>query len=84
MYISHQRCCQNWTYKEKIKFVEAAPSYTTQAEAARLVCRKKDTVFRLRSCLLRLRKEGLDAIDLAMEEWRLAFVVGGHCDGFET
>ena len=72
------------TYKEIIKFVEAAPSYAAQAEATRLMCRKKYAVLCLRSCLLRTREEGLDAIDLAVEEWRLAFIVGGYCDWLET
>ena len=48
------------------------------------MCREEYAIFCLRSCLLRLREEGLDAIDLAMEEWRLAFVVGGYCDGLES
>jgi hypothetical protein len=69
--------------KEIVKLVEAAPRDARQTQAAGLVGGEEDAVFGVGASVAGWGEEGLNAVDLAVEERGEALVVGLDRVGFE-
>lgn len=58
-----------------VELVETRPRNTTQTQRTGLVGREEDAILGFWPSFLRELEELLDAIDLAVQQWRLSFII---------